>query len=293
MNAPAAQGRFSADWLAQREALDACSRSQRLTGLAVEWLASRPAPFDLVDLGSGTGSNPRFLAPRLPGPQRWRLVDHDPALLARARRARLHDAAGRRVTLQTRCCSLAPFDATLLDGAALITASALFDLVSRPWCKTLIDAASRRGQALLLTLSVDGDWGFLDARGERCDDDEDTEVRALFQAHQRRDKGLGAALGGEAPALLVQWLAAAGYRVQDAATPWVLAAGSEAARNLGLALVDGWAGAALEQAPDRRPRLAQWQARRRGALAAGELGLRVGHRDLFAWPGGNGAWGGA
>ncbi|MCG6657529.1 class I SAM-dependent methyltransferase [Halomonas campisalis] len=291
MNAPAANSRFSADWLAQREALDARSRSQRLTGLAAEWLAARPAPFGLVDLGSGTGSNPRFLAPRLPGPQRWRLVDHDAALLARARRSRLHDAAGRRVAMEIRCRSLAPFDATLLEGASLITASALFDLVSRPWCEALIDAAARRGQALLVALSVDGDWAFLDAQGQRCDDDADAEVRTLFQAHQHRDKGLGAALGGEAPALLAELMVAAGYRVASAATPWHLAAGGETACTLGLTLVEGWAAAALEQAPSQRAWLTSWRQRRCAELAAGECGISVGHRDLFAWPGRDGVGG--
>ena len=36
------------------------------------------------DLGSGTGSMSRWLAPRLPGPQHWVLHDRDADLLARA-----------------------------------------------------------------------------------------------------------------------------------------------------------------------------------------------------------------
>lgn len=37
----------------------------------------------MLDLASGTGANLRFLAPLLGGEQHWRLVDHDPVLLAR------------------------------------------------------------------------------------------------------------------------------------------------------------------------------------------------------------------
>ncbi|MFP4263385.1 MAG: glycosyl transferase family 1, partial [Halomonas sp.] len=171
-SAPMAAGpageRFAADWLACREALDARSRSHRLTGLAADWLAARAGPHGgpvgIVDLGSGSGSNLRFLAPRLPGPQRWRLVDHDPALLGLARRqaATLRDPDGGRLALATHCRDLAPVDDDLLAGAELVVASALFDLVTRDWAEALVAASAARRQALLFTLSVDGDWAFLD-----------------------------------------------------------------------------------------------------------------------------------
>ncbi len=282
--------RFSADWLSRREWLDARSRSHCLTGLAADWLGGRlgtqETPHGVVDLGSGSGSNLRFLAPRLPGPQRWRLVDHDPALLALARRhgATLRDAAGGRLAVAASCRDLAPVDDDLLAGAHLVVASALFDLVSRPWAEALVAAAAERRQALLFTLSVDGDWAFLNHAGERIEDDDDTAVRTLFQAHQRRDKGLGPALGGDAPAVLAAAMAAAGYRVERAYTPWHLAAGEEALMPLARPLLQGWHDAALAQAPEERDRLARWQAQRLEGLAAGALGLIVGHHDLLALP---------
>ncbi|MFW6346561.1 MAG: class I SAM-dependent methyltransferase [Halomonas sp.] len=282
--------RFSADWLSLREALDSRSRSHSLTGHAADWLAARRegqgGPHGILDLGSGSGSNLRFLAPRLPGPQRWRLVDHDPALLALARRqgATLKDPAGARLAIETCCRDLAPVDDGLLAGADLVVASALFDLVSRPWAEALVAATAARRQALLFTLSVDGDWAFLDASGQRISDEEDIGVRALFQAHQRRDKGLGPALGGSAPAVLAAAMAAAGYRVESAATPWFLAAGEAGRLPLAESLVQGWFEAALEQAPEEQARLERWRSRRLSGLAAGQLGLTVGHRDLLALP---------
>ncbi|MFO7646903.1 class I SAM-dependent methyltransferase [Halomonas campaniensis] len=287
---PSPRERFSADWLSRREWLDGRSRSHCLTGLAADWLATRPGALGglrgIVDLGCGSGSNLRFLAPRLPGPQRWRLVDHDPALLALARRhgATLRDPAGARLTLEACCRDLAPVDDGLLAGADLVVASALFDLVSRPWAEALVAAAAGRHQALLFTLSVDGDWAFLDAAGQRLEDDEDAAVRALFQAHQRRDKGLGPALGGDAPAVLAAAMATAGYRVESAATPWHLAAGERELLPLAEQLVQGWYDAALAQAPEEQARLFRWRSRRLAGLAAGELGLTVGHRDLLALP---------
>ncbi|MGM0982250.1 MAG: class I SAM-dependent methyltransferase [Pseudomonadota bacterium] len=286
MSASTAHDIFSAEWLALREELDARSRSHRLTGLAADWLNQHPTPHGIVDLGSGSGSNLGFLAPRLPGPQRWRLVDHDARLLAHARRrgALLRDGAGARIELETHCRSLSPLDRAFLADADLVVASALFDLMSRSWVESLVAACAGHGQALLLTLSVDGDWAFLDRQGARVVESEDIAVRTLFQTHQHRDKGLGPALGGEAPAVLASTLLAAGFRIESDATPWHLAAGDAAQRGLAEALVTGWHDAAIEQTPTQAARLGAWRDRRLADIEAGELGVTVGHRDLFAWP---------
>ncbi|MCB1771612.1 MAG: class I SAM-dependent methyltransferase, partial [Candidatus Competibacteraceae bacterium] len=72
---------FSATWLALREPVDAASRNRALTNRLIEW-RGRMDTLRVLDLASGTGANFRFLAPLLGGEQHWRLVDHDPALLA-------------------------------------------------------------------------------------------------------------------------------------------------------------------------------------------------------------------
>ncbi|APX92317.1 hypothetical protein BWR19_04835 [Halomonas sp. 1513] len=284
-------GRFASDWLALREAADHAARCAELTAEAGAWLrrhrASDSAPLTLVDLGCGRASNPAYLASRLPGPQRWRLVDHDPALLERARRrlADCADAAGRQPDIENRQVDLADLEALpgLLDGAELVCASALFDLCSTAWVEALAEACAARRLAALFTLSVDGHWQFIDASGPR-QDAEDDWVRTLFGDHQRRDKGLGSALGGEAPAVLAAAFEAHGYRVERAASPWQLAPGSEAALTLGHALVAGWATAAAEQCPAQAGRSEAWQLARQRDLANGRCGVWVGHVDLLLLP---------
>lgn len=293
---------FSIDWLERRESLDARSRSHRLTGVTADWLGQRTGPHRILDLGSGSGSNLRFLAPRLPGPQHWRLLDHDTDLLAHARRqsGRLRDLSGDRVNVETSCRDLSSVDEAFLAGTDLVVASALFDLVSRSWLESLVQACAQKRQAMLITLSVDGSWSFLDASGQPIEDGEDIAVRTLFQAHQVRDKGLGQALGGEAPAVLTTCLTEAGFQVDVAVTPWHLAAGDPEglgltdvqaegpaeglAEGLAEALVTGWHDAALEQAPTEASRLAEWRERHLAGLASGELGVMVGHRDILARP---------
>lgn len=283
--------RFASDWLALREVADHAARCARLTAEAGAWLSrsrvSDSTPLTLVDLGCGRASNPVYLTSRLPGPQRWRLVDHDAALLERARLrlAACRDAAGKRPDIDNRQVDLADVDALpgLLDGAELVCASALFDLCSTLWVEALAEACASRQLAGLFTLSVDDRWQFIDADGAR-QDAEDEWVRTQFIDHQRRDKGLGAALGGEAPLALASAFEVHGYRVERAASPWQLAPGSEAALTLGHALVAGWATAAAEQCPAQAARIEAWQLARQRDLANGRCGVWVGHVDLLLLP---------
>ena len=77
---------FSAAWLALREPADHRARNAAVRDSAIAHLAGKAAP-RLVDLGCGSGSNLRALAPHLPSGQIWRLVDADPLLLQAARQA--------------------------------------------------------------------------------------------------------------------------------------------------------------------------------------------------------------
>jgi SAM-dependent methyltransferase len=79
---------FSADWLQQREPLDAAARDAAAPHLDLHarfmaWRQPAAAPLRVIDLGCGTGANLRWLAPRLSGAQQWLVVDHDAALLRR------------------------------------------------------------------------------------------------------------------------------------------------------------------------------------------------------------------
>ncbi|BBI49348.1 hypothetical protein HORIV_17690 [Vreelandella olivaria] len=51
-----------------------------------------------------------------------------------------------------------------------------------------------------------------------------------------------------------------------------------------MALLEGWAEAATEQAPQAAARIANWLQQRQQAVTNGELGIWVGHCDLLAMP---------
>ncbi|MES1930531.1 glycosyl transferase, group 1 [Salinisphaera dokdonensis CL-ES53] len=281
MSADNAHAHFAGDWLALREPLDHAARNSRLTAAAAERLhtSREKKPQTIVDLGSGSGSNLRYLAPRFPGPQHWRLLDHDPALLAAATRASAstRDAAGDPVDISADVVDLGQAGwHSQLDGAALVTASALFDLVTADWVRDLARACASREAPGLFVLSVDGDISLSPS------DVDDNVVFALLRAHQTRDKSFGAALGVQAPSVIQVAFEDVGYTVESAYAPWHIEGSTDALA--GIALVEGWRDAVIEQSPADADRINAWARRRIDALEAGGLRISVGHRDLFVAP---------
>ncbi len=296
---------FSADWLALREPFDRAARERSAAALDVPGLAGTlrarrlpGAPLAVIDLACGTGANLRELAPRLGGRQRWRLIDHDPALLAalpavlddwaRERGHRVQRAAGGRLTLHgegfeaevhLQALDLARgLDPVPVGDAQLVTASALLDLVSAAWLDALVGRCVRAGAAMLFALNVDGrhDW--------TPGDPEDAAVQRLFAEHQQRDKGFGAALGATAAERLVSLSEGGGCRIRTAASDWTIdVRDGSPSRSMWVSMVEGIAAAAAEQATTTQQSVVQrWKERR---LALGDQGrLCIGHLDVLALP---------
>ncbi|MGE0723128.1 MAG: class I SAM-dependent methyltransferase [Alphaproteobacteria bacterium] len=256
---------FSADWLTLRAAHDDAARCPTLARAFVRRLPANP---HLVDLGAGTGAARRALDPLLRGRARWTLVDADAALL----RLAVRDGGPGRSAVRARRRGLAGPLRDLLAGADGVTAFAFLDLVSPGWIARLAEALA--GLPFYAPLVVDGgvDW--------RPVDPDDGLVDRLFLAHQHRHKGFGPALGPSAPGAAATLFRRAGCRFRTAPSDWVVTAADPA---MLAALVDGAAGAAAEQSPAERARIAAWGERRRAAIAVGRLSVRVGHRDLLAW----------
>lgn len=278
---------FGAGWLALREPLDHRARADILLPFLRErW--RRDDWSRVLDLGSGTGSNLRYLAPRLPGPQHWTLVDSDAALLDRAEPVETLPTGRTRpglLTLERVAGDLAHEGLSLVSGAHLVTASALLDLTSESWLRRLVTECRASSCGVLLTLTYDGRISWSPGPGEAADggeeDADDERVEATVNAHQRRDKGLGPALGPEATRVAEHLFRAADYQTWIAPSPWRM---DGADRELAEALVDGWERAALEQRPGASDRIRAWAARRRRAARKGSFLLEVGHLDLLALP---------
>lgn len=285
---------FATGWLALREPYDHAARSAALDRHFAGTLRDTTGggAVALVDLGGGIGSTVRALAPLIGGRQDWTVVDHDPGLLdalpsamadwatarglAAVTGARKVSITGEDLALSVtgRSADLAagPLPDLLADAVG-VTASALLDLVSAAWLEQL--AAALDGRPALFALSYDGRLAF------DPPDPLDNDVRDLFDRHQRRDKGLGPALGPDSANVAERILTGRGHGVSRAESPWRLGDGDS---TLSGELIEGFAAAASEQAPDRAAELAAWRMRRLAAVESGGVRLTVGHVDLLALP---------
>ena len=257
---------FEARWLDLREPADRAARDSGLLAAAVAYLAARPQAL-AVDLGCGTGSTLRTLGPLVPG-LRWRLVDNDPALLAEAERRRPPGSV-----VDTVLADLGDLDGLELRPARLATASALFDLASRDFVARLAARLSREKIGLYAALSYDGTISFDVPHAE------DAAMVALFNAHQRGDKGLGPALGPDAGAVLADDLAGQGLDVRTAPSPWRLDASMV---GLQTKFIEGIAQAVRETGKMPEATIAGWLESRLADAASS--GCHVGHLDVLALP---------
>ncbi|WP_225839985.1 class I SAM-dependent methyltransferase [Streptomyces sp. NK08204] len=278
---PEGPPRYAPEWLRLREPADAAARAHELLDPLRSGLSGRPGPSRLSgpgpagglvvhDIGCGTGSMGRWLAPRLEGAQHWILHDRDPHLLHFAAVASPRSAAdGSRVTVETRCGDVGRLTARALAGAALVTASALLDVLTREEVVALVGACAGAGCSALFTLSVAGRVDLSPS------DPLDAEITEAFNAHQRRT-GL---LGPDAAAVAGEAFAERGATVRVHPSLWRL---GPAQSELTAQWLRGWVGAAVEQ----RPRLAgaaeRYLQERLAACEAGELRVVVHHSDLLA-----------
>lgn len=257
--------RAGAGWLALREPADATARSTELVDELVSFLPE--GELVIHDLGSGTGSMTRWLASRLPGPQRWVLHDRDAELLNRV------DLAAMDV--ETRHGDINRLGPVKLADADLITASALLDLMTADGLERFVHVCGGVGCPVLITLSVLGRVEMTPA------DPVDPEVMAAFNAHQRRGTAEGRLLGPDAAHAAVRAFTARGRSVVVRPSPWCL--GPDKAELIA-EWFTGWLAAAVEQQPAIRGVLDSYARRRLAAAADGSLSITVHHEDLLVRP---------
>jgi SAM-dependent methyltransferase len=280
------------DWLALREPADAAARSATLTRAVADVVQARD-PVRVLDLGSGTGANLRYLLEHLPRRQQWLLTDLSADVLARAHERTAAWAAARgyvvaaegpgftirgdrlhcRVAVRRADLNTLPLD--IFRGRHLVTGSALLDLASEQWLHALAVRCRAESAAALFAFNYDG-RSFCTPR-----EPEDDLLRDGLNRHQLRDKGLGGpAAGPAADRIAVSVFEEAGYLARREESNWQLGAEH---RELQRQLMDGWADATLEDNPAHAVAIADWRRRRHEHVDAGRSSVVVGHHDVAAW----------
>jgi SAM-dependent methyltransferase len=269
--------RVTPEWLDLREPADAAARSVELVEVLVNLLPGRGPmaggnPLVVHDLGCGTGSMARWLAPLLAGPQRWVLHDRDPDLLAQAS---LGDAEEALLTVETRVDDITHLPPEDLGDASLTTASALLDMFTRDELDRFVQTCAAGRCPALITLTVTGRVELAPA------DPLDRRIQDAFNAHQRRTADGRTLLGPDAVGLAAETFTDLGYDVTVRPSPWHLEPDQ---RDLVTEWLTGWVGAAVEQEPDLAAGADGYLRLRLDQLGRGLLNISVEHDDLLAIP---------
>lgn len=260
---------FAISWLDLRAAADLRARDVILAKKAIAALFDEngpQAPGLAADLGAGTGATLRALKELGADDVVWRFVDKDGRLLDEALRRH-----GKTFIIEDHQSDLGVVDELPLAGVRLVTASALFDLASQAFIEQICARISKQRSGLYAALNYDGNTRWEPSHPL------DAQVLAAFNEDQRRDKGLGAALGPDAVPALQTQLRAAGYTVELADSAWQLdGEDAELVKSLVQGIADAVAGSFAAET------LAQWRNFREEHAASGRC--VVGHTDLLALP---------
>ena len=263
--------RTGARWLALRVEADNAARASTVGTLLprlVQYLTATGAGdrgVQVIDLGSGTGANQRWLAPRLPFEQDWLLIDQD-------QRLQRHLPVAPRTRLLTADVGILGSVVNRLSGAQLVTCSALLDVLSVDQLDAIGSALALTRQPALFSLTVTGAMELSPSHPL------DSHLIRAFNAHQRRD---GRA-GPNAVNILTRALRASNGQLWTGETPWLLDRHDDG-EFLQQFLTDRVA-AAVAQDPSLNSTGAGWLALRLAQLAEHGLEISVRHRDLLVLP---------
>lgn len=263
---------FAPEWLALREGADHRSINHAVRRALLEHISGQET-VRIADLGCGTGSNFRSLAPEIAAKQAWLLVDHDPQLLQLARVMTTDQARACQAEVRVLEADLATGDLDSIAGRVdLVTAAALFDLISADVITKLVRSIATARCAFYTVLTYDGLATWLPETPIN------PTLRDAFNRHQQTDKGFGPAAGPTATDVLAAAFGEHGYRVLRGKSPWVLDADLATLRN---ETDRGWAGAVAETGAVPSAECDAWLTARQDDRQARTI---VGHEDLLALP---------
>jgi SAM-dependent methyltransferase len=263
---------FAPEWLALREGADHRAINHTVRRYLLAYLAEL-GNVHVADLGCGTGSNFRSLAPEIQARQLWLLVDHDEALLQLAAAMTADTAAALQVEVRAHHADLSNGDLhEIAAHSDLITAAALFDLIAPDVIEKMVTAIADAKIAFYTTLTYDGLASWLP------EDPLNKTMREAFNRHQQTDKGFGPAAGPDATNVLAKAFADRGYRVLRGKSPWILDQSLATLRN---EADRGWAGAVVETGEITSAQAEAWLKSREDSLEAVSI---VSHEDLLALP---------
>jgi len=280
---------FATDWLEERNRFDEAARNPQVEHAFLQ-AAQQYDPVNIIDLGAGSGATFLYLAPKIPGSQRWTLVELNPSLLKHARqRIKLWShAKGMQTTLentdqivlqrekqeisvQFTKGSLLQLEQLLpLEYYQLVTASAVNDLLSRDMLEQLLQTLHRYKLGCYTMLNYQG-MHFFPEEGQ------DTAMIAAYEKHMQRQQDFGKALGPDcADAFRQIGQQLYGKSPVEGQSDWIIRPSDRLMHRYLLSFME-------KSIPEVAPKLdlQGWLDRKQELLQQEQLRLTVAHLDQF------------
>ena len=264
---------FDQDWLELRFPADEKAR-EGVTDQLLDFIDPGKS-MSILDLGAGSGNNAIHLIPRLEKAgvkkQRWLLVDRDRDLLNRGLERIEEMAEGHgEIDPEIKVADLSEdLDGIPFSDHDMVVGSAILDLVSVGWSRSLVDHLNDSGvKYVLFSMTVDGKVGWIPEHPL------DGRIMEEFLEDMKRDKGFGPAMGSGAPEEFRKVLGDGGFDVVEMETPWKL---DQDKVDLQRRYLQG----VFEAVRSGGEGVGSWMDRRLSYMDSNESGLTVGHVDLL------------
>ncbi len=282
---------FDPSWLDERFAFDSAARNEVVEETLLSFTGKKEQ-LTIVDIGSGTGSNAVYFFDKFPYQQQWYFLELDPLLL-RYSLSRLGAIAAQRkmetdldlnslkvkgvtkkININTICDSFLEIDKLLdLKSVDVVTAGAVFDLLSVQQFEDFARLLHENGVALLSTLNYAG-MSFSD------DDPLNNHYVDLYEQHMVRDQEYGHSLGKEVTNVMTDFYDKNKINYHIGKSVWNI---HEQARKMHNFLFGFMEKAMQDMIPDAFDfqQFEKWLTRKRELSKEEKLTIVVEHYDLF------------
>ena len=283
-------------WLAHRFACDAQARHHEIEHKFLAFFEQHQTALKVVDVGSGTGANVRYYFDRIPHTQEWTLIGQSTQLLdegvnSLSAFAQENDYGWQHQSNNTFVLTDAEKTATIklvsgsiehieqladLPQADIVTANAVFDLLSFEQFDALVEKLAQHDVCLLATLNY-YETSFLPFFKE------DHRFLRWYHMHMKRPQPMGIAMGPDCSEEMLDLLAQHHMMIEQEGSQWHLKKCDSTMHRYLLHFIEH-AIAELSLSPEEKQDFDAWINKKKDLCRQRELEIIVDHSDIFAYP---------
>ena len=173
---------FQNKWLNLRESIDRNSRNQKILYLINNFYKNN-SHIKIIDLGSGTGSNYRFLKSRLSNNQYWSFVDISYQSTSFFKNNIKYSSKIKKTNFKI-VDAINNLNKIKFNEYNLVTGSAFLDILPKKWFKKF-HRLNADTEIVYFALNYDGNFKFFPKHKD------DKKIVNIFNKDQKSDKGIG------------------------------------------------------------------------------------------------------